>query len=66
MSQEADIPLDIEIEGGIDSPLGGKIVVADIYRDGLADRNGKSVFWILKLCLSSIVILFLHKNICWG
>ena len=41
MFQETDIPLDIEIEGGIDSPLGGKIVVADVYPDGLADKNGK-------------------------
>ena len=38
--QEADVSLDLEVEGGIDSPLGGKIVVADVYHGGLVDRNG--------------------------
>ncbi|KAL5007472.1 hypothetical protein ScPMuIL_016278 [Solemya velum] len=35
-----DLPLNIEIEGGTESPLGGKIVVAEIREDGSVYRNG--------------------------
>lgn len=29
------------LEGGNKTPLGGKIVVSDIYPDGAIDRSGK-------------------------
>ncbi|XP_030646470.1 harmonin [Chanos chanos] len=34
-----DGPLDLAVEGGIDSPL-GKIVVSTVYEDGSADKHG--------------------------
>ena len=48
--KEEDVPLDLEIEGGIDSPLGGKIVVAEVYHSGLADKNG---MWS-SICISKL------------
>ena len=44
MFQESEVPLDLTIEGGIDSPLGRKIVIAEVYHDGLADRNGNCYY----------------------
>lgn len=39
--QEENIGVDIELEGGVGSPLGGKIVIADVYPGGAVDRSGK-------------------------
>ncbi|XP_045176075.2 harmonin-like isoform X2 [Mercenaria mercenaria] len=38
---EESTPLDIEIEGGTDSPLGGKIVISEVFPGGAVDKNGK-------------------------
>ena len=41
--KEKDVPLDMDLEGGSDSPI-GKIVIAEIFLNGAADRNGKHEF----------------------
>nr|XP_032837246.1 harmonin [Petromyzon marinus] len=33
-------PLDLAVEGGVDSPLGGKVVVSSVYQHGAVDRHG--------------------------
>lgn len=39
--KEENIPLDMEIEGGLGSPLGGKIIVADVFPGGAVDKCGE-------------------------
>lgn len=35
-------PLDLAVEGGIDSPL-GKLVVSTVYQGGSADKHGEMI-----------------------
>ncbi|XP_060568959.1 harmonin-like isoform X6 [Ruditapes philippinarum] len=37
---EDGTPLDIELEGGTGSPLGGKIVICEVYPGGSVDKSG--------------------------
>jgi hypothetical protein len=46
---EDGTPLDIELEGGIGSPLGGKIVICEVYPGGSVDKSGK----FYKFCCKS-------------
>ncbi|KAH3727744.1 hypothetical protein DPMN_053687 [Dreissena polymorpha] len=41
ITKEEDVPLDIDLEGGTDSPLGGKIVVSEVFYGGAVDKNGE-------------------------
>ena len=44
-----DMPLEMLIEGGIGSPLAGRVVISEIYAGGAADRSGKLIttdIWI--------------------
>ncbi|KAK3604337.1 hypothetical protein CHS0354_038675 [Potamilus streckersoni] len=36
-----DLPLDIELEGGLGSPLGGKIVVGEVFYGGAVHKQGE-------------------------
>ncbi|XP_022097075.1 harmonin-like [Acanthaster planci] len=36
-----DMPLEMLLEGGIDSPLAGRVVIAEVYEGGSAERSGQ-------------------------
>ena len=43
-----DSPLDIELEGGAGTPLGGKLVISEVFAGGAAAKCGKSgqMLWL--------------------